>query len=119
MKWLWFYIVCWKHRSDTHEQLFEQYTLVLKAARRCAYDMDHAATTIWRLGRDKGDTRGDCEFYSERSREWLKIFSPTGGKDYRHRLHDDIRHLEYEIERLKKVCEENGVDHVDPDAIPF
>lgn len=50
---------------------------------------------------------------------WLDIFSPTGGKDYRHDLHREIDSLEYEIKRLENVCKSAGIKYEDPDAIPF
>ena len=73
--------------------LLEQYTLVLKAARRCAYDLGHAASEC--KDRDMG------KLYHARHNMWLEIFSPTGGKDYRHDLHRQIAQLEREIEDLK------------------
>ena len=57
--------------------------------------------------------------YHKRSQMWQEIFSPTGGKDYRHSLHNDIWKLEREIDRLKKVCADNNIDSEDPDGIPF
>lgn len=113
MKWLWFYIVCWKHRDDTRFEMLQQYTLVLKAARRCGYDLRHAADSFFRI-----ENAADHRFYSDRAEGWLDIFAPTGAKDYRHRLHMDIWELEMKVEKLKKLCEENGIEH-DADDIPF
>jgi len=116
MKWLWFYIVCWKHRNDTRFEMFEQYTLVLKAARRCAYDLNHAAG---RMFWDKTEPEDkEYKFYADRADGWLEIFSPTGGKDYRHKLHLEIFELEHKVEKLKNLCEENGIEY-DADEIPF
>jgi len=112
MKWLWFYVVCWKHRNDTRAEFIEQYTLILKAARRCGYDLRHAADDLCRNGGD------DYTFYDERADGWLDIFSPTGAKDYRHKLHLEIWNLESKVDKLKKLCEENGIEH-DADEIPF
>jgi hypothetical protein len=89
--------------------MFEQYTLVLKGARRCAYDLKHASAA-------RAD---DGPMFYERANMWLEVFSPTGGKDYRHELHSEIDSLDREIERLKQVLIKNNVDHVDPDSIPF
>ena len=113
MKKLWFYIVCWKHRKYTRFEMFEQYVLILKAARRCAYDLGHASSEI------KHNDNFGSDFYWEQHEGWLDIFSPTGAKDYRHKLHQQIDNREYEIERLKKLCVKNGIDPEDPDAIPF
>jgi hypothetical protein len=57
--------------------------------------------------------------YHERSQMWQELFSPTGGKDYRHRLHLNAWELESEIKRLKSLCADNNIDSTDPDAIPF
>jgi hypothetical protein len=119
VKWLWFYIVCWKHRNDTRFEFFEQYTLVLKAARRCGYDLSHAATDIFMSYTKSEEERSKSEeFYSDRSQQWLEIFAPTGAKDYRHKLHMEIWELERKVDKLKKLCEENGIQH-DIDEIPF
>ena len=116
MRWLWFYIICWKHRNDTRFELFEQYTLVLKAARRCAYDLRHAGGDMFWNREDEEDEK--YEFYSDRADNWLQIFAPTGAKDYRHKLHMEIWELESKVDKLKKLCEENGIQH-DIDEIPF
>lgn len=100
------------HRNDDREELFEQYALILKAARRCAYDLAHASSDLWFATRKEN-------IYHERHQMWLEIFEPTGAKDYRHKLHLEIDNLEYEIKRLQKVCTENNIDFVDQDAIPF
>lgn len=114
MKWLWFYIICWKHRNDTRFEFFEQYTLILKAARRCGYDLHHAAANMfWSTTEDK-----EYKFYADRADGWLDIFSPTGAKDYRHKLHMDIWNLEMKVKKLQKLCDENGIEH-DGDEIPF
>lgn len=115
MKKLWFYIVCWKHRNDTRFELLEQYVLILKAARRCGYDLRHAADKLCWDEKDKED----FEFFSARAEGWLDIFAPTGAKDYRHQLHMDIWNLESKVEKMKKVCDEAGVEYEDPDIIPF
>ena len=109
MRTLWFYIVCWKYRKDTRYEMFEQYTLVLKAARRCAYDLRHAA--------DGAKDKEEAKIYHDRAYMWQEIFSPTGGKDYRHRMHSEIWKLESEIERLLKVLNENGIEETK--HIPF
>ena len=109
MRALWFYILCWKHRNDTRYEMFEQYTLVLKAARRCAYDLRHAASGV----KDEGESK----IYHDRAYMWQEIFSPTGGKDYRHRMHGEIRQLESEISRLLKVLKDNGIEETK--HIPF
>lgn len=117
MRLLWFYIVCWKHRNDCRFEFFEQYTLVLKAARRCAYDLTHCAGDLsLELSRNNEKSIVD---YHKRSQMWQDIFSPTGGKDYRHDLHYDIDKAEREVTRLQELCTKNGIDYYDPNGIPF
>lgn len=90
----------------------EIHALTVLAARRCAYDLKHAA-------QDLGGPAGDL--YLERAGMWLDIFNPTDGpKQYRHSLHNEIFHLECQVDRLKKLLEDNGIeDPDDPDKIPF
>ena len=102
MKALWFYLVCWKHRKTPRYEMLDQYTLVLKAARRCAYDLRHAADGV-------KDTE-EAKIYHERAYMWQEIFSPTGGKDYRHRMHQEIFSLECDVARLMKILKENGIE---------
>lgn len=117
MRKLWFYMVCWKHRNDTRFEFFEQYTLILKAARRCAYDMNHCASDLSMANSQTG--KKSLFDYHEMSQMWQELFSPTGGKDYRHRLHLNAWELESEIKRLKRLCADNNIDSTDPDGIPF
>lgn len=118
VKRLWFYIVCWKHRNTPFYELADQYSLVLKAARRCAYDLKHAGSDLELYAKhtDGGKIGND---YWERSKMWLGIFSPTGGKDYRHRMHVEIMTLELEVVRLKRLCMDNGVNSEDINKVPF
>ena len=125
MKWLWFYIVCWKHRNDTRYELLEQYTLVLKAARRSAYDLRHAAINLHMADSfDKEELREYALRYEERAEHWLDIFAPDGGKDYRHNLHQEIWKAENKVTKLIQLCKDNGVEvpygyDVGEDDIPF
>lgn len=96
--------------------LREQLQLAIKAGRRCAHDLDHAADLM-------GLPTMAAEYskqYRERAGMWAAIFYADGGiKDYRHRLHHDIWKLEREIDRLKEACEAADIDPTDPDGIPF
>lgn len=92
----------------------EQLSLIVKAARRCAYDLRHAADMI-----PFEDTFS--KVFRDRADHWLTVFNPADdGKNYRHRLHYDILDLESEVERLKKLCEAHGISHIDVNRdIPF
>lgn len=98
-----FLVLCWRFRKVPYQEFLEEYTLVLKAARRCAYDLGHAARHA-----DDIELR---ELFSGRARIWQTIFSPTGAKDYRHELHHDIDRLEDQVNRLIQLCDDNKIIH--------
>lgn len=82
----------------------EQIELIVKAGRRCAHDLMHAASYI--------AAEEEQGLFHDQAHYWLTVFYPGGdGKDYRTRLH-------HEIERLHGLCLKNGIDPRDPD-IPF
>ncbi|MDS1141764.1 hypothetical protein RE432_15085 [Pusillimonas sp. SM2304] len=82
--------------------------LIVKAGRRCAYDLAHAADWL--------PDPGSQATYRARAKMWINIFDPANGpKDYRHRLHQEIFMLERRIERLKALCIKHGVDANHPD----
>jgi hypothetical protein len=116
-KKLWFYVICWKYRNTPFFELADQYSLLLKAARRCSYDMSHCSSEL-DMALSRTNEKAIIDFH-ERSRMWLGLFNPDGGKDYRHRLHHDINNLDLEISRLKRLCDEHKINHEDPDRIPF
>ena len=117
MKFLWFYIICWKYRNSPMYELAEQYTITLKAARRCAYDLSHCAGDLSMEASNNNTT--PMFDYGDFARQWQEIFTPTGGKDYRNRLHHKIDSLELEISRLHRLCKANDIDSADPDGVPF
>ena len=95
-----------KLRGDLpRDHLEENYLILLKSARRCAYDLRHAGSDL-SMYPDDG-LRPD---YSERAHYWLKIFAPDGIKNYRHEMHQEIWRLEREIERLTELCKKNNID---------
>lgn len=89
--------------GDPKDHLSEVHALLIKTARRCAYDLAHAA----------GDVRDEewSKFYHARSQHWLKIFEPDGMKNYRHQLHHDIESLESQNRALVKLLDENNIKH--------
>ena len=92
----------------------ELHDLLVKAGRRCAYDLRHASHEI----RD----RELSEMFADRANHWLSIFNPGNDqKNYRHRLYTIIEELEIRIERLQERCVANNVDISDlqDNDIPF
>lgn len=75
--------------------------LLVKGARRCAYDLRHAAD----------DARDNSELWRQRAEMWIGIFDPGDGlKDYRHRLHQVISDQESTIEGLRNLCRINAIE---------
>lgn len=68
--------------------------LLLKAARRCAYDLSHAASEI-------SVTGGDSTLFYERAQMWQRTFSPDGLKLYHSELSNKIQMLERELHDLR------------------
>ena len=104
-----------KEDNYTPEQAIkEQLQLLVKAGRRCAYDLHHAADLM-----PEDDTF--TPIMRNRATHWLTIFnSADDGKNYRHHLHNKIDRLENEVERLKKLCEKHGISQIDiMSDIPF
>jgi hypothetical protein len=92
--------------------------MLIKAGRRCAYDLAHAASYISTQG-DPTDT-SFYEIFQERSDHWKGVFNPTNvGKDYYNAAQVEHARLEREIVRLKQVCQAAGIDYRDPERYPF
>lgn len=103
---------CWRQRNTPWRDMAEEYALLTKMARRCAYDLGHAASAY--------QPEGWHKMWSEKSDRWLSIFSPDGIKDYRHSLYNDIDKLELRVERLREFCKANGLDPEEVDeTMPF
>jgi hypothetical protein len=95
--WLW-----WLYRNQATGSLAESHLILLKSARRCAYDLRHAQDNI----QDKW-----CrEKFDRRATFWLEIFSPTGVKDYRLEMITQIEKLEYEVFCLRRELAEHGIE---------
>jgi len=104
--WSW-----WKWRNTSYSDMAEIHELIVKAARRCAYDLKHAANDLSFTKEPFADE------YLARADMWLDIFAPGGDKNYRHRLHRDISLLEMQIGTYQKLLADHGIE--DPGTIPF
>ncbi len=92
--------------------LLEEHDLLIRAARRCAYDLGHAASDV----KDPIFS----QMYHDAHYHWLDIFEKggEGGKHYRHRLHGEISRLEFQIKKIREILKENNLE--DPTKeIPF
>ncbi len=84
------------------------YEILLKSARRCAYDLRHAVDCIDKNGPD-GYMK---ELLAPRADNWVDLFSSgTNIKDYRLSYIRDIAKLELEVQRLQKL--------IDPEKHPW
>lgn len=109
----------WRHRNTPVGELAEINRLLVKAGRRCAYDLAHAASSI-RTDEPFVGSLTAGQFYHDRSKMWEDVFNPADdGKNYRDRLHMEIWNLEMKVERLEKLCKEHGIETSDKDELPF
>lgn len=88
------------------EHLAEHYLILLKSARRCAYDLRHAADMLPSEGPDANFS----QIFRDRAHQWIGIFAPDGIKNYKLELHQEMFRIECEVRRLIKLCKDNGVD---------
>lgn len=86
--------------------------LIVKVARRCAYDLRHAA--------DDMSDKKTAELFHSRAATFLTIFDPAdGGKNYRHRLHNEIDDLATKVSGLRQLCKDNNIECGKYDDFPF
>lgn len=74
--------------------------MAIKFARRCAYDLDHAA------GMAPGEFR---DLFCKRAQQWIALFDPDRMKQYRVSILDQLEEIERENEVLRKQLREAGI----------
>ena len=87
-------------KRTPHDELAQQYALMILSARRCAYDLAHA---VDEMPADIAD-----RFFRDRSEHWLQLFSPDGVKNYRHEMHRRIAELEARCASLERDLKAAG-----------
>ncbi len=102
-------------KEESPENLTLQlYEILLKSARRCAYDLGHAVDMI------DGTRESELKDILRNSAEhWKDLFTAGNAmKDYRlsyvHDIFDleqDVKRAETELTRLITLLEEAGIDH--------
>lgn len=102
-----------KWANTPKEDMAEIHELIVKSARRCAYDLKHTITTLYRYDEEL------AEFYDSRCDIWLNIFENDAGKKYRHDLHKEISRLNGRIKFLENILNEHNIDYSKKDDIPF
>ena len=86
--------------NDIFDALSEDYEALIRNARRCAYDLKHAADSI-----PEKDFLADR--MQTRASMWITLFAKGNpGKDYRHQLQYRIYELENAFESLEKYYQE-------------
>jgi hypothetical protein len=102
----------WKYRDYSHSDLADAYSMLLKFARRCAYDLDHSISFM-------RDGHWAQKEFEHRSRHWLKIFSPSGMKNYRQQIFEHIDAIERDNEELRAELRAAGIEPKTGKPIPF
>jgi hypothetical protein len=102
---------------DAH--VAEQHDLLIKCARRCAYDLGHAIDLIYLTG--PTDHRRDLvEHLTRNQKHWIGLFkSGNHMKDYHHHLHNTIEKQEVTIDRLYRLLDEAGIEDPKDERLPF
>lgn len=80
--------------------------MTLRCARRCAYDLSHAVSSI-----PMDDPMRII--YEVRSKQWVELFqSGNAMKDYRLELHAEIEKRECALNDWSKLLKEHKIPHV-------
>jgi len=114
-----------KYRNYANEELVELNEMLTKFGRRVTHDLHH---TLSAWGADLADLercgeRPDRFLYDRvrvKSQHWRDVFYPDhGAKNYRSEIYAALEKSEAEVARMVKIFEANGIDHEDPNSIPF
>lgn len=96
--------------------LAETLKITIFCARRCAYDLAHAADFI----PENGWQREWGERYARRATEWQQLFSSgTSMKEYRLKLYDEIDSQARTIEKLREELRALGHSGYHGQETPF
>lgn len=103
--------------AGTDAELYALNRLLVKAGRRCAYDMKHMVSimssmsqTLKLYGHEEWRMH-EHERYQARAENWLQIFNPADdGGDYRDRLHHQISDLQTQIGKYKELLAKHNIE---------
>lgn len=113
----------WHTRHDPKASILADYEVLVRLARRCAYDFSHASDYV-----KLPDFLKDAGFdYPARARMWIGLFAKGNpGKDYRNRITTQAESATDAVRQLMKVMDEAGHGELVPahirrefDDIPF
>lgn len=93
------------------DQILQDYEVLVRLARRCAYDFSHACDYV-RLPSYLSDLN-----YQERARMWIALFAKGNpGKDYRIRQSQQLEEAERAVQELVRLCQVHDIEipkHID------
>jgi len=94
--------------------------LLIKAARRCAHDLEHCAGDVWYASRRPEIGVEQSQMWHERAHHWQGIFYPDNGlKNYHARIANKLDDAERTIEKLREHCKAHGISPWLDTDIPF
>lgn len=112
-------IAAWLDPSPTRIQL-ELFELTVKAARRCAHDLEHAAGDVWYASKRPEMGVEQSAMWHERAKHWQCLFYPENGmKDYHAKLSIRVDNAEEKLEKLRAHCLAHGISQWLDDECPF
>lgn len=99
---------------DVDEGFKETHEILIRCARRCAYDLSHVVQLI------DPNFNSIAERMIERSKHWVDLFkSGNSMKDYRIHLYTLIENKDKEIKRLRKLIKDNNIQDFESEEMPF
>ncbi len=116
MNWFKALLRRWLQCETPEDGLAETLAITVRCARRCAYDLSHAADLI-----DRNGMWADfAKSLQRKSTHWQSLFSSGASmKDYRLGLHRELDEKDILIERLRAKLKELGQSEWLEDETPF
>jgi hypothetical protein len=100
--------------SSPDLDLREDYETLVRLARRCAYDLRHAADDV---------PRDNWMNWAARANSWVSLFAKGNpGKDYRMQMQRDLSEARDHAEQLVELCRLHDVPvppHIEERYLPF
>ena len=102
----------WARRREVDDAYIETHEMLIRFARRCAYDFSHAANML---------SERDRELFGGKPELWIKLFqSGNKVKDYRLDILRDLDEAERKLDKFVALCAERGIEQdIHHPDIPF
>lgn len=110
-------IIKWSYKKDPSVYISEDYEILIRMARLCAYDLEHVIQDLPRTS--FLITTFDIE---DRARRRSRLFAGNPGKDYKIKLATNLDNANEKLDSIYEYCEENGIqlpDNLKDTRIPF